>query len=79
MPLKAGLQPGVILFLTYSTTHRRGSTRLLRVRVGRFLVLKIFDHAYIMDGFGGTGLKSWQWLFIIEGIPVIAGIAAYSY
>ena len=28
--------------------------------------------AYIMDSFGGVaGLKSWQWLFIIEGLPSI--------
>lgn len=80
---EAGLQPGVILFLTYwLPAHRRGkalaffvSASAISLMVGSPLA------AYVMDVFNGAGgYKGWQWLFIIEGIPsVIAGIAAYFY
>ena len=78
---EAGLQPGVILFLTYwLPTHRRGKALAFFVSASAVsLVLGSPIAAYIMDSFGGiAGLKSWQWLFVIEGIPsVIAGVAAY--
>jgi MFS family permease len=78
---EAGLQPGVILFLTYwLPTHRRGKALGFFVSASAFsLVFGSPIAAYIMDSFGGVaGLKSWQWLFIIEGIPsIIAGIAAW--
>lgn len=78
---EAGLQPGVILYLTYwLPTHRRGKALGVFVSASAFsLVFGSPIAAYIIDTFGGVaGYKGWQWLFIIEGIPsVIAGIAAY--
>ena len=78
---EAGLQPGVILYLTYwLPTHRRG--KALGFFVSASAISLVFGSpiaAYIMDSFGGVaGYKSWQWLFLIEGTPsIIAGIAAY--
>jgi MFS family permease len=78
---EAGLQPGVILFLTYwLPTHRRGKALGFFVSASAIsLMLGSPIAAYIMDAMGGVGgYKGWQWLFIIEGIPsVLAGIAAY--
>src|SRR5262245_28813624 len=78
---EAGLQPGVILYLTYwLPAHRRGkalaffvSASAISLMVGSPLA------AAIMTMFDGVaGHHGWQWLFIIEGIPsVLAGLAAY--
>ena len=80
---EAGLQPGVILFLSYwLPAHRRGkalaffvSASAISLMVGSPLA------AYVMEIFNGAaGYNGWQWLFIAEGIPsVIAGIATYFY
>jgi len=80
---EAGLQPGVILYLTFwLPAHRRGkalaffvSASAISLMVGSPLA------AYVMEIFNGVGgYKGWQWLFIVEGIPsVIMGIAAYFY
>lgn len=74
---EAGLQPGVLLFLTYwLPAHRRGkamafflSASAMSLMIGSPLA------AGIMEAFNGMlGLHGWQWLFIIEGMPsVIAG------
>ena len=78
---EAGLQPGVILYLTFwLPTHRRGKALAFFVSASAIsLMLGSPIAAYIMDAFAGVGgYKGWQWLFIVEGIPsVIAGIAAY--
>lgn len=78
---EAGLQPGVILYLTYwLPSHRRGkalaffmSASAMSLMVGSPIA------AFIMTQFdGAAGHSGWQWLFIIEGIPsIIAGFAAY--
>jgi MFS family permease len=77
---EAGLQPGVILYLTYwLPAHRRG--KALSVFVSASAVSLMIGSplaAYIMElAQGAFGMQGWQWLFIIEGIPsVLAGIAA---
>jgi sugar phosphate permease len=78
---EAGLQPGVILYLTYwLPAHRRGkalaffvSASALSLMIGSPLA------AYVMAAFNGVGGHTgWQWLFIVEGIPsILAGLAAW--
>jgi MFS transporter, ACS family, phthalate transporter len=77
---EAGFFPGVILYLTFWFPNR------LRARVMSYFVLAIAVSGMvggpisgaIMQHLGGfLGLKSWQWLFLIEGmLPVMMGIAA---
>ncbi len=77
---EAGFFPGVILYLTFWFPNR------LRARVMSYFVLAIAVSGMvggpisgaIMQHLGGfLGLKSWQWLFLIEGmLPVTMGIAA---
>jgi ACS family phthalate transporter-like MFS transporter len=78
---EAGFFPGVILYLTFWFPNR------VRGRVMSFFVLAIAVSGMvggpisglIMQQLGGSlGFKSWQWLFLIEGmLPVLMGIAAF--
>ena len=78
---EAGFFPGVILYLTFWFPNR------IRGRVMSFFVLAIAVSGMvggplsglIMQQLGGSlGFKSWQWLFLIEGmLPVMMGIAAF--
>lgn len=71
---EAGLQPGVLLFLTYwIPAHRRPkamafflSASAMSLMIGSPLA------SWIMTTFDGAGpFAGWQWLFIIEGLPSI--------
>ncbi|HET7887719.1 MAG TPA: MFS transporter [Bradyrhizobium sp.] len=77
---EAGFFPGVIVYLTlWFPDHMRG-------RIMSYFVLAIAAagtvggpiSGLIMQHLGGLlGLKSWQWLFLIEGmLPLALGIAA---
>lgn len=77
---EAGLQPGVILYLTYwLPAHRRGKALAFFVSASALsLMIGSPIAAYIMESMNGIGGHTgWQWLFIVEGIPsIIAGFAA---
>jgi MFS transporter, ACS family, phthalate transporter len=78
---EAGFFPGIILYLTFWFPNR------VRGRVMSFFVLAIAVSGMIggpisgliMQHLGGfLGFKSWQWLFLIEGmLPVMMGVAAF--
>jgi MFS transporter, ACS family, phthalate transporter len=78
---EAGFFPGVILYLTLWFPDR------MRGRIMSYFVLAIAASGtiggpisgLIMQHLGGLlGLKSWQWLFLIEGIlPLAMGVAAF--
>lgn len=78
---EAGLQPGVILYLTYwLPAHRRGKALSIFVSASAIsLMIGSPLAGYIMSlSQGAFGMQGWQWLFIIEGIPsVLAGLAVY--
>jgi ACS family tartrate transporter-like MFS transporter len=69
---EAGFFPGVILYLTYWFPKRyRG-----RVTAGFVIAIPIASFiAAPLSGFllqlGGLGLKNWQWMFVLEGIPAV--------
>jgi ACS family tartrate transporter-like MFS transporter len=71
---ESGLYPGIILYLTYWFRDRDRATA-----IGQFaLALAVAGllggplSGAIMDGMGGViGLASWQWLFIVEGVPTV--------
>lgn len=77
---EAGLLPGVVLYLTYWFPAKRRA-----VMVAGFLtaiplsaILGSPLSGWIMEAMGGrAGLTSWQWLFVLQGIPsILVGLLA---
>jgi D-galactonate transporter len=76
---EAGFFPGVVLYLTYWFPAARRA-KINGLFMTSFAIAGIVGGpiaGLIMSSLGGVGnLGSWQWLFILEGIPsVLAGIA----
>jgi MFS family permease len=75
---EAGFFPGVILYLTYwFPSRRRGEmVALFMMAVALTGVVGAPLSGWILHEFGGaTGLKGWQMLFLLEGIPsIVLGI-----
>ena len=78
---EAGLQPGVILFLTFwLPAHRRGKAMAFFMSASAMsLMIGSPMAGIIMDNFNNMlNLSGWQWLFLIEGFPsVVVGVAAF--
>ncbi|MDR8395198.1 MULTISPECIES: MFS transporter [Paraburkholderia] len=80
---EAGFYPGIILYLTYwfpSGRRARITSRfLLAIAVSGIVGGPV--SGWILHNMVGTlGLRNWQWLFLLEGMPaIIAGIIAYFY
>ncbi|CAE6747676.1 MFS transporter [Paraburkholderia nemoris] len=75
---EAGFFPGVLLYLSYwiPVTYRARivATFMVAIPAASFIGSPISALLLQMDGF--IGLRGWQWLFILEGIPtVLLGIA----
>ena len=71
---ESGLYPGIILYLTYWFRRADRATAIgqfaLALAVAGLLGSPL--SGAIMDGMGGVlGLASWQWLFIVEGVPTV--------
>jgi ACS family tartrate transporter-like MFS transporter len=68
---EAGLFPGVVLYLTYWFPQERRARAIagfMAASPRAFIIVGPLSGALLtMDGFGG--LKGWQWLFLIEGLP----------
>jgi ACS family tartrate transporter-like MFS transporter len=68
---EAGLFPGVVLYLTYWFPQQRRARAIAGFMAASplaFIVVGPMSGALLtMDGF--AGLKGWQWLFLIEGLP----------
>lgn len=80
---EAGFLPGVILYLTYwfpSGRRARVTSRFILGIAVSGIVGGIVS-GWILHNLGGIfGLKAWQWLFLLEGLPsVLAGIVAFFY
>ncbi|WP_226632085.1 MFS transporter [Novosphingobium profundi] len=75
---EAGFFPGIILYLTYwMPPGYRGRTLALfafAIPVSSFIGSPLSGLLLAMDGI--AGLRGWQWLFILEGLPtVMLGVA----
>ncbi len=80
---EAGFFPGIILYLTYWFTAAERARWIglfmaaipLSSVIGGPVSGLILDHAN-----GAMGLKGWQWLFIVEGVPsVVVGFLVLGY
>jgi ACS family tartrate transporter-like MFS transporter len=79
---EAGFFPGVILYLTYwvPSGHRARTSALFMTAIPVSVIVgaPVSDALLTLDGW--HGLRGWQWLFIVEGLPaVIFGVAALFY
>ncbi len=70
---EAGFFPGVLLYLSYWVPARYGAriiaTFMVAIPAASFIGSPISAALLQMDGF--AGLRGWQWLFILEGIPTV--------
>lgn len=77
---EAGLLPGVVLYMTYwFPAWRRG--QMLAIFFTSMPLTSILGgpiSGWIMGSMGGRGgLASWQWLFLLEGVPsIVVGLLA---
>ncbi|MBR1218253.1 MFS transporter [Bradyrhizobium sp. U87765 SZCCT0131] len=79
---EAGFFPGIILYLTYWYPAQYRARILagfaIAVPVSTVIGAPISGLLLGLDGAGG--LKGWQWLFILEGIPsILLGIVSWFY
>jgi D-galactonate transporter len=78
---EAGFFPGVILYLTfwYSSRHRAKMVAAFMTAIALSGVIGGPISGWILSNISGMyGLKGWQWLFLLEGIPsVIVGLLVY--
>ncbi|RQM44205.1 MFS transporter [Paraburkholderia bannensis] len=70
---EAGFFPGVLLYLSYWVPGRYRArivaTFMVAIPAASFIGSPISAALLQMDGF--AGLRGWQWLFLLEGIPTV--------
>ncbi|TAI67799.1 MFS transporter [Bradyrhizobium sp. Leo170] len=79
---EAGFFPGIILYLTYwyPAEYRARFMAAFAVAVPVSTVIGAPISGLLLGLDGVMGLRGWQWLFIIEGIPsVLLGIVTWFY
>lgn len=79
---EAGFFPGVILYLTYwvPAAHRARTSALFLTAIPVSVIVgaPVSEALLTLDGY--LGLKGWQWLFLVEGMPaVIFGVVTLFY
>jgi D-galactonate transporter len=79
---EAGFFPGIILYLTYwyPAEYRARFLAAFAIAVPVSTVIGAPVSGLLLGLDGVTGLKGWQWLFIIEGVPsVVLGVVTWFY
>jgi MFS family permease len=79
---EAGFFPGIILYLTYwyPAEYRARFLAAFAIAVPVSTVIGAPISGLLLGLDGVMGLRGWQWLFIIEGIPsVLLGIVTWFY
>src|SRR5215470_19986308 len=79
---EAGFFPGIILYLTYwyPAEYRARFLAAFAIAVPVSTVIGAPVSGLLLGLDGMMGLKGWQWLFIVEGIPsVLLGIVTWFY
>ena len=79
---EAGFFPGIILYLTYwyPAQYRARFLAAFAVAVPVSTVIGAPVSGLLLGLHGMMGLKGWQWLFIIEGIPsILLGVVTWFY
>jgi MFS transporter, ACS family, tartrate transporter len=79
---EAGFFPGIILYLTYwyPAEYRARFLAAFAIAVPLSSVIGAPISGLLLGLDGAMGLRGWQWLFIIEGVPsVLLGIISWFY
>ena len=79
---EAGFFPGIILYLTYwyPAEYRARFLAAFAIAVPVSTVIGAPASGLLLGLDGALGLKGWQWLFIIEGVPsVLLGVVTWFY
>jgi sugar phosphate permease len=80
---EAGFIPGIMLYLTYwfPDRYKGRVTSLFLMGIPLAGIVGGPLSGLIMEHFEGIfGLRGWQWLFLLEGLPaIVLGVVAYFY
>ena len=79
---EAGFFPGVILYLTYwvPAAHRARTSALFMTAIPVSVIVGAPISEALLKLDGTLGLRGWQWLFLVEGLPaVLVGVATLFY
>ncbi|MGK5080026.1 MFS transporter [Janthinobacterium sp. HLX7-2] len=79
---EAGFLPGMLLYLTYwfPSAYRARANALFMIAMPVTAAVGSALSGLILGLDGHWGLKGWQWLFLLEGMPsVLLGVAVYGY
>ena len=80
---EAGFFPGILFYLTlwFPNAWRGRITSIFAMAVPVSGVIAAPVSAWVMQNMAGVGgMRGWQWLFIVEGLPaILLGVAAWFY
>jgi ACS family 4-hydroxyphenylacetate permease-like MFS transporter len=79
---EAGFLPGMLLYLTlwFPAAYRARANALFMIAMPVTAAVGSALSGYILGLDGALGLKGWQWLFMLEGLPsAILGLVVFSY
>jgi len=79
---EAGFVPGVLFYLTlwFPLQHRARANALFMIAQPLAMAIGSPISGAILDSHGYLGLRPWQWLFVLEGLPsAVLGVIAYFY
>jgi ACS family 4-hydroxyphenylacetate permease-like MFS transporter len=79
---EAGFLPGMLLYLTlwFPAAYRARANALFMIAMPVTAAVGSALSGYILALDGTLGLKGWQWLFMLEGLPsAILGLVVFSY
>lgn len=79
---EAGFLPGMLLYLTYwfPAAYRARANALFMIAMPVTAAVGSALSGYILGMDGMLGLKGWQWLFLLEGLPsAILGLVVFRY
>jgi len=79
---EAGFLPGMLLYLTYwfPSAYRARANALFMIAMPVTAAIGSALSGLILGLDGHWGLKGWQWLFLLEGMPsVLLGLTVYGY
>jgi ACS family tartrate transporter-like MFS transporter len=79
---EAGFFPGIIYYLSmwYPAAQRARAVSWFMVAIPLTIVIGGPLAGYLLDMDGLGGLRGWQWLFLIEGLPaVLLGVIVFFY
>ncbi|MDB5758844.1 MAG: transporter [Burkholderia sp.] len=79
---EAGFLPGMLLYLTlwFPPAYRARANALFMIAMPVTAALGSAVSGYVLALDGSMGLKGWQWLFLLEGLPsALLGLVVFSY